>query len=177
MRIPALLYWLLSRNSCMFPLLPFFNITFFHNQENWCLFCLCCKIYYTTSGAGLNRIIILHSWEWKLTISMLLSNMIWKYVLVNCWENLKNATCNHSPSNKGITDLILTISCHRNFFKQFLKFFYLALRNYLRQGDHYSFSQLQWINNDKARPPPTFPVNRPDHITVISWVGSLMLPA
>ena len=53
-------------------------------------------------------------------------------------------------------------------------FIYLALPNYLKQGDHCSFSQLQWIphiNNNKARPPPPppqFPVKRPDHITVIS---------
>ena len=39
-------------------------------------------------------------------------------------------------------------------------FIYLALPNYLKQGDHCSFSQLQWIshiNNNKARPPPPPP--------------------
>ena len=57
---------------------------------------------------------------------------------------------------------------------------YLALPNYLRQGDHYSFSQLQRIPHYKWQgqtPPPQFPVNRPDYITVILLVGSLMSPA
>ena len=57
---------------------------------------------------------------------------------------------------------------------------YLALPNYLRQGDHYSFSQLQRIPQNKWQgqtPPPQFPINRPDYITVISLVGSLTSPA
>ena len=58
---------------------------------------------------------------------------------------------------------------------------YLALPNYLRQGDHYSFSQLQRIPHyqwqGQTPPPPQFPVNRPDYITVISLVGSLTSPA
>ena len=57
---------------------------------------------------------------------------------------------------------------------------YLALPNYLRQGDHYSFSQLQRIPHYKWQgqtPPPQFLVNRPDYITVILLVGSLTSPA
>ena len=56
---------------------------------------------------------------------------------------------------------------------------YLALPNYLRQGDHYSFSQLQRIPHYQwqGQTPPQFPVNRPDYITVISLVGSLTSPA
>ena len=48
---------------------------------------------------------------------------------------------------------------------------YLALPNYLRQGDHYSFSQLQKIPHYQWQDqtlPPQFPVNRLDYITVIS---------
>jgi len=61
--------------------------------------------------------IVLCSWARHLTLTVPLSTQVYKWVPVNCWENLTNCggmTCDGLASCPGGVEILLAASCYRN---------------------------------------------------------------
>ena len=66
---------------------------------------------------ALARDIVLCSWARHCTLTMPLSTQVYKWVPVNCWENLTNCggvTCDGLASRPGEVEILLAASCYRS---------------------------------------------------------------
>ena len=57
------------------------------------------------------------SWARHFTLTVPLSTQVYKWVLVNCWGNLKQCgemTCDGLAFRPGGVEILLAASCHRN---------------------------------------------------------------
>ena len=65
--------------------------------------------------------IVLCSWARHFTLTVPLSDQVYKWVPVNCWGNLTNCggvSCDGLPSHSGeLAEIILAASCYRNRYK------------------------------------------------------------
>ena len=61
--------------------------------------------------------IVLCSWARHFTLTVPLSNQVYKWVPANCWGNLTNCgevTCDGLASRPGEVEILLAASCYRN---------------------------------------------------------------
>ena len=66
---------------------------------------------------GLAGDIVLCSWAWHFTLTVLLSTQVYKWVPADCWGNLTNCgevTCDGLASCSWEVEILLGASCYRN---------------------------------------------------------------
>ena len=60
---------------------------------------------------------VFRSWARHFTLTVALYTQVYKWVLANCWGNLKNCggvTCDGLASRPGEVEILLAASCYRN---------------------------------------------------------------